>query len=126
MKKESIFNTFICFFVVYLDIVIRIIYNSIGKDGAASSYHWTIILVIVAVLYLICISSESLIYHIVTLTISLGLLILSIISLVLYDLNLEHIFSKLLLIHHTSEMLLFIPVYYLQIKKIIKFYNNQI
>lgn len=126
MKKESIFNTFICFFVVYLDIVIRIIYNSIGKDGAASSYHWTIILAIVAVLYLICISSESLIYHIVTLVVSLIPFILCIISLVLYDLNLEHIFSKLLLIHHTSEMLLFIPVYYFQTKKIIKFYKNEI
>ena len=126
MRKESIFNTFICFFVVYLDVVIRIIYNSIGKDGAAGTFHWTILLAIVAVLYLICISNESLIYHIVTLAISLGLLILSIISLVLYDLNLEHIYSKLLLIHQTSEMLLFIPVYYFQTKKIIKFYKNEI
>ena len=125
MKKESIFNTFICFFIVYLDIVIRIIYNSIGKDGAAGTFHWTIILAIVAVLYLICISSESLIYHIVTLVVSLIPFILCIISLIIEG-DLGNNFSKLLLIHHASEMLLFIPVYYLQIKKIIKFYNNEI
>ena len=40
--------------------------------------------------------------------------------------DLENNFSKLLLIHHASEMLLFIPVFYLQIKKIIKTYNNEI
>ena len=96
-EKESIFNTFICFFVVYLDIVIRIIYNSIGKDGAAGTFHWTIILAIVAVLYLICISSESLIYHIVTLAISLIPFILCIISLIIEG-DLGNNFSKLLLL----------------------------
>ena len=126
MKKESIIVTFICFFLVYLDIVIRVIYNTIGQDNAAGTYHWTILLAIVAILYLICISNESLGYHIVTLGVSLVLLILFIVSLTIEPWHFKHISSSLTLIHHISEILLLIPVYYLQLKKIVRFYKNEI
>ncbi len=126
MKKESIFITFICFCLVYLDIAIRLIYNTIGKESAAFSFHWTILLLIMAVLYLICVSNESLIYHVIVLFIVLIMFGICIISLIIEKINFEYVISKLRLIHHISEMLLFIPIIYFQFKKIIKMYNNEI
>ena len=126
MKKESILFAFLSGFCVYLDIILKVVYSNVNEIHAMGDYWWLFILILIFVLYVICIYKESLVLNIITYIFGFA----PIIVFVFYLLNMEANYLdadwKLVVIYMMSEIILLIPSYILQMKKIIKTYKNEI
>lgn len=122
MKLESLssfINSLICSFILYLDIVFMVLNNSFAVD-------FFILFISILLLHIICYKNESLIFHIITLVISCLPVVVFVINLIVdgFDFNFEPDFFQF--VRFLSEIILFVPVYFLQGRKICKMYRNEI
>lgn len=126
MKKESIFMAILAGFAVYLDIILKIVYSSVNELHAMGDFWWLIILITIFVLYVFCVSQHCLTLY----TIAYGMSFVPIIVFIGYLIDLEPVYTdadwKLVVIYIVSELILLIPIYVLQLKKIIKSLKNEI
>ena len=126
MKKESILMAILAGFAVYLDIILKIVYSSVNELHAMGDFWWLIILITIFVLFIFCVSYHSLTLYIVAYVMSF----VPIIVFIGYLIKLEPVYTdadwKLVVIYIVSELILLIPIYVLQLKKIIKTYRAEI
>lgn len=126
MKKESVLMAILSCFVVYLDIILKIVYSNVGEIHAVGDYWWLLILIVIAILYIICSIKDSLLIHIITYLSSFIPIIVSIFYLINLDLPNVDADWKLVVIYIVSELILLVPAYVLQLKKVIKIYKCEI
>lgn len=118
--------TFLTGFIVYLDIILKIVYSSVGELHAMGDFWWLIIMIAIFIFYIFCSVKDDFMLHVIAYIVSF----IPIVVLIAYLINLEPVYSdadwKLVLTYMLSEIFLLIPVYILQLKKIIKIYKNEI
>lgn len=121
--KKNILSAILLSFVVYLDIVLKICFSLTNNFHAQADIYWLVLLIVITTLYYLCYFKDSLILQ----AISLGISFIPVIVVIIYfctfnPLN-ENSDWRLVLVYSLSELMVFIPVYCLQIKKIWNMYH---
>lgn len=121
--KKNLISALLATFIVYLDIILKIIYSLTNNVHAEGDYWYLAIIIGIAVLLYLCYFKDSLILQIVSLVVSFAPVIIAIVYFCTYKPLADNSDWGLVLVYMLSEIILFIPIYIFQIRKIWKMYS---
>ncbi len=126
IMKKNLISALIATFIVYLDIVLKIIYTLTDNVHAQGDYWYLAILISIAILLYLCYFKDSLILQIISLILSVSPIIIAIVYFCTFKPLADNSDWGLVLVYMLSEIILLIPIYVLQIRKIRMMYNLKI